>query len=422
MRSRGLSLAVTLMALAVIAVLGLGIATVGMQQLGRSRALYLDRKALYAADAGVEAAMRELRRDLAWSAGFPDTALSPEASYSARLTNNFLGMTELQDPSGVRVLPGMGYLVSTGASAGRLRRAACLLRAKYGRFPFAIGAAGPATFGSATVVQGPVKVDGLLDLRASTTVLPERGDGRLLGGSTITTGNSGRLKMDPTQAVRARGDVSPGPPYNAITGTTLIYEGDTTAATNTFVSDGRTTNDAPPGFQALPNPDTSRLLAPGSYVDHGGTTAISGTLDLNGQVHYFPQGVTFGRGASLAGRGTLVIGGGATGEFQCPVGTNFGGHPVNIVALDGAGGTAGGSRLIFREATNIEGLVYSHEDITSLASFRVQGSLFTYRAGAAVLDSSDSVEVVLDDLAVPIKGFEAWMTPPTVAVQSYQYL
>lgn len=416
MRPRGLSLAVTLMALGVIAVLGLGLATLGMQQLSRSRLLYQDRKALYAATAGVEASLRELRGDWAWSAGFPLTALSPEASFEVALANNFQGATELALPGGVRVPPGAGYLTSTGSSGGRVRRIGVMLRARYGRFGYAIGAAGPVTLGSSSTITGPFKADGPLNALSSLTMVPERGDGRLLGASTITSG--GRIRMDPTQAVRARGDISPGPPFNTIDGTTLIYEGDTTTATNAFITDGRLTNDAPTGFQSLPNPDTSKLLTPGEYVDHGGTTNINSTFDLGGKVHYFPQGVTFGRSSSFTGRGTIVIGGGATGEFLSPIGTNTGGHPMNLVAL----GAAGGSKLIFRESTNIEGLVYSHEDITTVASFRVEGSLFTYRGSAAVLDASDSFTVTLGDLAVPLKGFEPWMTPPSVAVQSWQPL
>lgn len=416
MRPRGLSLAVTLMALGVIAVLGIGLATLGMQQLTRSRLLYQDRKALYAATAGVEAALRELRRDWAWTAGFPVTALSPEASYEVAVTNNFQGSADVVAPGGARVPPGAGYLTATGTSGARTRRIGVMLRSRYGRFGYAIGAAGPVTLGSSSTIVGPMKVDGALNASSSLTMVPERGDGRLLGAASITIG--GRVRMDATQAVRARGDISPGPPFNTIDGTTLIYEGDTTTATNPFITDGRLTNDAPAGFQSLPNPDTSRLLTPGEYVDHGGTTVINSTFDLGGKVHYFPQGVTFGRSSSLTGRGTLVIGGGATGEFLAPIGTNMGGHPVNIVAL----GASGGSRLVFRESTNIEGLVYSHEDITTMASFRVEGSLFTYRGSAAVLDASDSFDVTLNDLAVPLKGFEPWMTPPSVTVQSWQPL
>lgn len=418
MRPRGLSLAVTLMALGVIAVLGLGLATIGMQQLNRSRLMYVDRKALYAATAGVEACLRELRRDWTWNAGIPQTVLSPETSYEVVLTNNFQGATDLTAPNGARVPAGATYLTATGTSGERSRRLGVMLRARFGRFSYAIGAAGPVTLGSSVTVTGPFKADGLLTANSSLTMLPERGDGRLLGGASITTGIDGRIKMDATQAVRARADISPGPPFTSITGTTLIYENDATSATDPFVTDGRLTGDAPTGFLPFPNPDTTKLLAAADVVDHSGVTSINSTLDLGGKVHYFPQGVVFGVSSAFTGRGTVVIGNGATGEFLAPIGTNTGGHPLNIVAL----GDAGGSKLIFRESTSIEGVVYSHEDIETAASFRVEGSLFTYRGSTAELTASDAFEVVQADLAVPIKGFEPWMTPPSVSVQSWQPL
>lgn len=92
------------------------------------------------------------------------------------------------------------------------------------------------------------------------------------------------------------------------------------------------------------------------------------------------------------------------------------------MALDAGNGTVGGSRLVFRDAAFVNGLVYSHEDITALSSFRVNGSVYAYRNGEAAVDLSDAVEVRQEDMVFPLRGFDPWLTPPSVSVRAWQAL
>lgn len=416
-RPRGLSLALTLLALGVIVVLGLGLATLGLQQLSRSRSLYADRQALYAAEGGVEAALRELRHDPSWTAGLP--AEGPEeGSCTVEITNNFRGSTDLTTPEGGAVPPGTAWVLAAGRSGAASRDVGVLVKAGHGHFAHALGSAGTVSVAATTTVTGPLKADGAITSTATLTMLPRFGDGRVLGSGNLTLGANGKIVMDPTQAVRVRGDLSPGPPYTRVTGTAEVYEADATEATDPFVADGRITN----GAQVLPNPDVALLLAPGTYVDHSGQTAVTGAFDLDGKVHYFPDGILFAASSSLSGRGTIVVGNGHTGDFRCALGSNTNRLAVNIVALDGIDGTTGGSRLVFRAGTFLAGLVYSHEDVTVEAAFRVDGSLYAYRSGAAQVSASDLCEVRQDDLAVYLPGFDDFLSPPTISVRSWRTL
>lgn len=403
-RPRGLAMAVVLLTLSMAVVIVAAIGTLGVQHLNAANAAYYSRCSLYAAEAGAAAAMSQLASNNRWTAGFDDVRFNTvnDVRYSVQISNNLRGSAATTAFDGTPLPVGRAYVVATGTSLGGRypRKVAVVLRLPP-PFEYAIASGGRIRFQAATIVSGSVKASGNLANSSVLTILPSHGKGRLLAGGQI---DNSSLTMDPGQDVRARGNITN---LAAIGGTTAIRSGDTSTDTQAFVADGRTYNSSVTGEEVLPNPDVSRLLAPGGYTDHAGTTSISGNFDLDGGIHYFPDGVTFASSANIRGSGTIVVGNGHSAVFRGSVGS--GGSPAtfNVVALDGNDGRTGGGTVRFEGATFLRGLVYSHGSIETSAAFRVDGAVIAYGNGE-FSHTGASARISRADLTTPLPGFESF--------------
>lgn len=142
-KSKGLSIAVVLMVLMIIIVIGLAIATVGIQNLNIHQKDRYVTEALNAADAGLQAAMQELKEDSALN-GSPteltNVALPTLTSctYSVVITNNLTGSSAITAPDGTSVPAGSIYIVSTGTSLRNTSKKVASMARRTSPFQFAV--------------------------------------------------------------------------------------------------------------------------------------------------------------------------------------------------------------------------------------------------------------------------------------------
>jgi hypothetical protein len=205
----------------------------------------------------------------------------------------------------------------------------------------------------------------------------------------------------------------------------LIVSPDVSNSTLPFIADGRTTNALLAGEEGevLPNPDPNVLLAaavthysdptvspaPAPYAGpypapNGAMVNVGGTLDLAGQVHYFPGGVSFSGSSAVVGAGTIVTGYGNPMTFQGS--TTVDG---NLIALASDPTVASNASITFQGSSDVKGLIYAHEDITFQGSFNLEGLVIAYRNGGGDLTTQGSTDITLDSTVLSdIPGFEAW--------------
>jgi len=407
-RRRGLAIAVALTVLMILIIIGVAMSTVGIQNLNLVSADRDSKGAFYAAEAGIARALHEVKNSNTWNTGFSNTVLDITGnSYEVAVTNNSTGMSTVTAADGTSVPKGLVYIRSTGhASSGRVNRilAVMVQRGASNQFNYAIATGGDVELSAQTDITGTIKTSGKIDFMAACNIIPKDGEGRVLSSQTIYM--KADTVMDSTQDMRARSTVT-NP--DKLLGTTELYPNDTTTDTLPFLADGSTTPPASGDQQALPNPDTGELLAAGTYTEHS-ETVIAGTLNLGGGVHYFPNGINFTPTARIVGEGTIVVGNGTTGQFDCPLGAADDYAKCNIIALDGSNGTTGGSKLNFTRSIFVNGLIYSHGDVYGGgANFRVKGSVICYGNGTGNLNSKANTDFALEPLPVVCPGFEAWL-------------
>lgn len=424
-RPRGIAIAIAILVLALTTVIVFAVATVGIHHLTLVKADSDSKQAEYTAVAGAQAGLRELVKDHSKKGIlFQDEVFAAyaDARYTVEIVNNF-GGTGILTAHGYTVPQGFALIVSEGTvKGGRLpHKVAILVKQKTsGTFQYAIAAGGNVTLKAKTDLEGSIKSSGDINISANIAVNRPDGGGeaRILAGANVN--NSATVFMDPSATrydVRARNNIT-NPPR--IKNAEAIVPNDTSEDTLPFIADGRTTNtksETETG-EVLPNPDPEKLLwpgfdsgapAPAGYVDHGSTTRITGTFDLGGKIHYFPKGVTFQSGSTITGEGTIVVGEGNSAVFEIPIGSGNAFQKMNVIAIDGHNGTVGGSSILFKAATFIQGLVYSHEDITSQANFRVKGNVISYKSGGGdVVHTGARLDVHIEPYETAIPGFEPW--------------
>lgn len=402
-RRRGSALAVLLLVLVLLVVFLAGVVALGAHH---ARTVYGNLRsvaAVQAAEAGLHKALVELSRTHTWTLGYTNEHLGGELdpTYTVVVVNNLAGAGPVSGPDGLSVPAGLVLLHSTGTCGDVSRRVAVFLGSGL-RFGYAIAAGGGMTLSAAGTVQGSLKSTQDLDISARVEVQPVQGQGRVLCGGNLTV--QGGLVEQPGQDCRARGTITG---ESKISGASPIVAHDTSDDTNPFLMDGRTTNDPPAGQEVMPNPDLSVLLAAGAYVNHPGFTRYGGgnkTLDLGGQVHYFPDGVTFGSGSQIVGEGIIVVGNGNSAIFDIPLD-----HHMDVVVLDSEPGGPGGDpgEIQFNRSTRIQGLVYCQGNVYAKADFRVDGRVITYGDGKFV-HTGAHVEAVLNLATVTCPGFDAF--------------
>ncbi len=391
--ARGSALAILLLVLALLLVFLVAVVAIGARHSRMIQANLGSVAAVQSAEAGIHAALNQISADTGWSAGFTDVALGGEQdqAYSVEVTNNSSGATAVNGPGGVSVPAGMIYLLSTGTSqnASFSRQVAVFLEGQPAGYNYTISSGGTVEMGAAGVVYGTVKSNGDLILSARVSIEPVDGEGHLLTSGNLTV--QAQLNMGPGQEVRARGSITG---ENKIQDAAQIVANDTTAATEPFIADGRLTNDPPAGREVMPNPDPATLLS--GAVTHN-ETLYDGT-DLDGKVHYYPNGVTFKN--PPVGTGTIVVGNANSAIFDTVLN-----HKLNIVVLDGQNGTVGGGRIEFNRATTLEGLVFCQGSIYSNAAFTLVGRAIAYGDGEFVHSGARITTTLQQE---PVPGFEAF--------------
>lgn len=392
-QERGSALAILLLVLALLLVFLVAVVAIGARHSRMIQANLGSVAAVQSAEAGIHAALNQIAADSGWSAGFTDVALGGEQDqeYSVQVTNNSGGATAINGPGGVSVPPGMIYLLSTGTSQAGVysRQVAVFLEGQPDGYTYTISSGGTVEMGAAGVVYGTVKSNGDLVLNARVSIEPIDGQGHLLTSGNLTV--QAQLDMGPGQDVRARGSITG---QNKIKDAAQVVANDTTAATEPFIADGRLTNDPPAGREVMPNPDPSTLLS--GAVTHTGTL-YDGT-NLDGKVHYYPNGVTFKN--PPVGTGTIVVGNAKSAIFDTVLN-----HKLNVVVLDGQNGTVGGGRVEFNRATTLEGLVFCHGSIYSNAAFTLVGRAIAYGDGEFVHSGARITSTLKQE---PVPGFEAF--------------
>ncbi|MEW6279999.1 MAG: pilus assembly PilX N-terminal domain-containing protein [Candidatus Eremiobacterota bacterium] len=414
-KPKGNALAIALMVLAILVVLMVAVGTLGAQHLSQVRSNLHGATAVYAAEAGIAASLVELRANSGWSAGFQNVPIDAEfePTYSVEVFNNFLGGGPISASDGTSVPAGCTYLLGMGTCRGGSARkvAVMLTGGGGGGFRYAIASGGDIEFQAAGDIHGSIKANRNITFQARVEVIPLDGLGRVLCAydedePPPLTGNiliGSNLVLDPAQDIRARNLIT-----GTVQGTTLIYFPDTTTDTLPFVQDGSTSPIPPAGHEqqeVLPNPDLTELLEPGNYVNHPESSYPNGkdkTLELDGQIHYFPNGLTMNSGTRITGSGTIVVGNGNSAYFHIPLD-----HTMNVVALDQDSPTTGTARIEFAANTVLRGLVYCHGTIESKAHFEVDGTVVAYGTGRYV-HSGAHIQVIRQNLDIP--GFEGWFS------------
>ena len=416
-RNRGSALAILLLVLALLLVFLVAVVAVGARHSRMIQGNLASVAAVQSAESAIQAGLLELKNNADWNAGFDNVSLGGEQDqrYSLSVTNNRMGAGTITGPGGVSVPAGMIYLLATGtAQNGQYPRQVAVFLRRGPLFSYAIASGGEVHLNAAGIVSGTVKSNGDLSVDAMVTIVPVNGEGDLLTSGNLTVKAQAQMDPGPGQDARARGTITGS---DKIKGASNIVANDTSAATAPFIVDGRLTNDPPAGQEVMPNPNPTTLLA--DAVVHTGPTTYSGTdLNLNGQVHYFPDGVTFGGGSNIIGEGTIVVGNGNAATFNTPLNNTF-----NVVALDGQNGTVGSAAIYFNRATTLTGLVFCQGSIYSSSSFNVTGRVIAYGSGEFV-GSGAHISGTMDRFTCP--GFEAFFGggggPSNTDISSWQRL
>ncbi len=184
------SLAIALMVLVVLVVMVVAVGILGSQHLNLVKSNLRSTTAVYAAEAGIAAALVELKANPGWSAGFQnvdDLEGEWDPRYSVSVTNNNLGGGVMTAPDGTEVPAGCVYLLATGTCQGvQPRRVAVMLTAGGGAFRYCIASS------SGIVASGPMLVAGV-DEAGEVADKPGHiagnGDVTLNGPATRVTGD-----------------------------------------------------------------------------------------------------------------------------------------------------------------------------------------------------------------------------------------
>ncbi len=424
------SLAIALMVLVVLVVMVVAVGILGSQHLNLVKANLRSTTAVYAAEAGIAAALVELKGNPGWSAGFQNVEVQGEwdPRYSVSVTNNDLGGGVMTAPDGTEVPAGCVYLLATGTCQSvQPRRVAVMLTAGGGAFRYVIASGGNIDLSGHGDIRGSIKSNGDIAFKGSINIIPDQGSGRVIAAylpdenGNPTIGPDGRplgniiigsnLEVEPGQDVRARYQIDS---VAKVIPAGAAHPFDTSSDTLPF---GPTFNDT------LPDPDRSVLLATGGYVQHPETSYPFGkikTLQLGGQIHYFPNGLTMDSGSKVEGPGTIVVGNGNSATFNIPLNLE-----MNVIAVDKEApepGEFGQAKINFGANTTLRGLVYSHGSVEAKAQFDVEGYVICFGDWKQV-QANASVDASRNpDLRVP--GFEKWFGGGggSVQVMSWQRL
>jgi len=435
-QSRGIALILVLSVLVLLLIITLTVSTRGIGTMSQVKGLACSYRSLNAAEAAVAIGLNGVVADRSYQGQFNNQKYLEDSLYSLEVTNNNLGgTTVLTASNGFQVKPGFIYLLGSGrrSDGAYQRQAGVLIRTGSGSsVPFALGAGGKISLRQHTTIKGGLKSSGDIDLRAQTDVMPLNGAGRLISGGDIST--RGPTHMDPSQDARAAGRIG-----GNLRGTENIFENDSSADTQPFINDGRLTSELQPGEEGktvLPYPDIRQLLEIDSYgvpgpniVQHTETT-FGGALDLSGQTHWYPNGITFSSSAEITGTGTVVVGNGNSARFDCTLGSTAGnpdeddgsgggtGIPalkMNVLALfpdpefDGTPQLGTGNPDVrFERYVNLEGMVLAGRNVETARKARIKGQIIAYQGD--IIGDMRNILSLFPEVVGRVPGLETFAT------------
>lgn len=430
-----MALAVVLSLVTLLILIALSVATTGIATLNLTGANQRSEQSLYAAEAGLAAAFREIIAGTAGWTGYSEVAYG-ECTYSVEATPGPQPATSARPA----VPAGMVYLLATGKSRGAYPRRVAVLVAggpaaqPASAFPYAVAAVGRIEMQGAGMVGGSVKATGDIRMQGATRILPVGGDGRVLSSSSIEF--QGAVRRDPSQDMRARNEIRLQNRTVTADPVQQLFPNDSTAASAPFIADGRFTNTLSSGEigDVLPNPDPQALLgltsdgAGGYLLDGSGNYVIDPTrganvvvhtetsyggntnFDLGGKIHWFQNGVRFSGNTDFIGTGTIVATGGNGVEFGGNVGGSGGPAQLSVLALRLSGQTnSNNPRIDFQGNSNLQGLVLAHDRVETQGNFHLDGLSVSYSGD---FRGQGNRHITFNSAALRLPGLETWLVPP----------
>lgn len=432
-RRRGFALAVVMSLIVILVLIALAVGSTGIATLNQAGTRHLSMQSVYAAEAGLGSAFREIVQGNAWT-GYTDVAYGRESRYTVVATAG----PAAAGPSHPAIPAATVYLLATGTTRGRYARRVGVLLAGSGA-PGAAGG-GYALAGGARIreqgngtVAGSIKASGDVRTQGSFKIIPFQGSGRIAAGGRMELANNTR--RDPSQELRARDTISIGPGNMAMDPVRLIFPGDTTPASAPWIADGsRFSNTLNPGDigEVLPNPNPELLLGllpdgAGGYLPDGVDPSLyqidpartdvvqhsevdGAGLNLNNQIHFYPNGFSLSGNANVAGTGTIVVGNGKDIQIQ-------GNHTLNanLIALRWPSQmpSSGNPSIDIGGNVDINGMILAHEKISVSGNFRLKGMLIAYHGD---LELQGNKRISYDAAGFGLPGLQSWQatsTPPS---------
>lgn len=431
-RRRGIALAVVMSLIVILVLIALAVGSGGIATLNQAGTQHLSTQSVYAAEAGLGSAFREIVQGNAWT-GYTDVAYGSESRYSVVATPGPAAASSTHPAIPAATV----YLLATATTRGHYARRVGVLLSGSGTPGVAGG--GYALSGGARIreqgngtVAGSIKASTDVRTQGSFKIIPFQGSGRIAAGATMDLANNTR--RDPSQELRARQTISIGPGTMATDPVRLIFPGDTTPASAPWIADGRFTNTLQAGDvgEILPNPDPVLLLGlvsdgAGGYLPDGTNPTLyqidpartdvvqhsevdGAGLNLNDQIHFYPHGFTLSGNGNVTGKGSIVVGNGKDIHIQ-------GNHTINanLIALRWpAQMPSGGNPSIdIGGNTNVNGMIFAHERISVSGNFDLKGMLIAYHGD---LELQGNKRVSYDPGGFTLPGLQSWqatLTPPT---------
>ena len=419
---RAIAIPVVLSVIALCVVIVTAVATAGLANLFYTNVNRDGKQSVYAAEAGVAQAIRKIVSGTAGWNGSTDVRFGQDCSFSVQVIK---GPSSL--PGQPRVPAGYAYLLGTGKTHAKYPRQVGVLvttatsSGDFG-FRYALAAQKNIDMQGGGGVGGAIKASGDLHLQGGIKVSAVNGDGRMIAGSFLSLSNG--IKRDDSQDLRSGGTIMIGNNVESADPANYIFPNDTSVAARPFIADGRFTNTLNSGEvgEILPNPNPTSLLGlisdgaggykfdplnPGLYlldpartdvVQHAGTT-VSGSLDLAGKIHFFPNGVTLN--GNIQGSGSIVSGGGNDIDISHVSGN------VNVLALSWPNNPGRGS-ISVGSNTQLQGLLLAHKSITTQGNFSLVGSMIAYSDS---VNSQGNRDVTYDGRGYLLPGLETWANP-----------
>ncbi|MFN8606295.1 MAG: hypothetical protein U0931_02100 [Vulcanimicrobiota bacterium] len=422
-RRRGIALAVVMSLVVVMVLIAIAVGSDGIATLNQAGALQLSNQSVYAAEAGLAAAFREIVMGNSWT-GYSDVAYGRESRYSVVSTVGPAGAA-----GGHPAIPaGMAYLLATGTTRGRYpRRVGVLIKGTGAPAPagggYAVSAGGRIDAQGNSTLAGSLKASDDVHSQGSFKLIPFQGSGRVASGADIDLANN--TSRDPSQELRARQTISIGPGTLAPNPTKLIFPGDSTPASAPWINDGRFTNLLNPSEtgEILPNPDPATLLGLTSYtidpltglypIDPARTDVVQHTetdgsgLNLNGKIHFYLNGFSISGSNAVSGSGTIVVGDGKDIQIQGNQTVN-----ANLIALRfPAQMPSGGNPTIdIQGNAKINGMILAHQNVKIQGNFDLNGMIIAYKGNVQMQGNK---HISYDAAGFGLPGLGSWQAAAT---------